>query len=309
MLLLIGLLGCNDFTMIGNRVDSQWPIIDTFQYEPQPLRTDILMALDGSCSMSNDWDNLLYQSDNLAQGLHELSTDWQFGIISTDTSAPLQIMDIVTPSTPDLAGQISMGISYIHDAGLSGESALIVSQETVESAAGQAFLRPTADLVIIFVSDEDDAFALPTPPEWRAWLETYSDYNSYAYSIAVVGPPVNDCGAAPGYRYIAAADYSYSICPSQNPDWTTVIQPIIDQNSTDRPVDDAVFGLSRIPDPTTIKVQVDEIVLSPDGWKYISQDNTIVLAEAPSTASLINVVYYERGTWQSADTGNSSSIN
>jgi hypothetical protein len=160
------------------------------------------------------------------------------------------------------------------------------------------FLRPEAELALVFVSDEDD-HSLASPAALRDFL--FSVKGSYrpdrVQAHAIAGDPNLPCTIdpwlTPGHRYVEIAGntsgtFTHVCTDDFAPVLTDLARTIF--SPRDR------FDLSRPADPATIQVLVDgtPIPLDPnDGFSFDAQANTISLqgASKPSPGATITVRY------------------
>lgn len=284
-------------------------------YQAPTDQVDILFVVDDSRSMQQEQAAL---SDGFADFLSELegsTTNYQIGLVSTsmdptDPTPGKLVGDppILTRATDTVAlfqERVMLGIE-----GSDQESGLDAAAEAVWRNPG--FVRDGANLVVIFVTDEDDctddgALAGMRPYECyvqRTKLVPVHEMIERISSVKIAGETVRFGGilgpldfscdeAYPGTRYASAIyETGGTIGRICDPDWTPVLRKlgvvalgILDQ-----------FTLSQPADAATIEVFVDEVAVvedPEDGWTYDWQNTRITFHGdgVPERGSEIRVEY------------------
>ncbi|MEQ1500607.1 MAG: vWA domain-containing protein [Myxococcota bacterium] len=253
-------------------------------------KVDILFVVDDSRSMQQEQEAL---ADGFAGFLDELdasSTNYRIGLVSTSQDAsnphPGELVGdppVLTPDDDTVAlfqERVLLGIG-----GSDFERGLQAAADAVWRNDG--FVRNSANLVVVFVTDEDDCtdegrLAGQPPVECYAQREQLVPVRTLVDRIrsvktqgevvrfgAILGPLDGSCAEAyPGTRYAAAVyEAGGAIGRICDPDWTPVLRDlgvvavgILDQ-----------FELSHAADESTIEVTVDDVGVPNDpehGWTY-----------------------------------------
>lgn len=151
----LSLLGCQSETAIMENTEA-WT--DCVREPEQISELDVLVVLDTSGSMYNDFERVGNGVVTLQEDIDGLVDDSQFGFITTDPETPdfhgpydsSQVLDILM-APAQLAEQLN------NEAGFASLYSWYNS--------GQSFIRPDASLLVFFVSDEEEQSGL-APALW-----------------------------------------------------------------------------------------------------------------------------------------------
>lgn len=152
----LSLLGCQSDTALRESTEV-WA--DCVREPDQISELDVLVVLDTSCSMSDDFERVGNGMVTLQGDIDGLVGDSKFGFITTD------------PDTPDFHGPYdsSQLLDIVMAPGLLAEQmndeAGFASMYSWYSG-GQSFIRPDASLLVFFISDEEEQSGLP-PALWH----------------------------------------------------------------------------------------------------------------------------------------------
>ncbi len=263
-------------------------VVDEFWQGDGPWdRTDIFFYVDQSGSMADDQDNMIANFSSFVDKLEKLDLDWQMMVATRDTGC--NNSGILTPETPNLESAFLEGVRG--SGGRYTEAGLTVAASgmtrAVPGECNEGFLRADSKASVVLVSDEPDQ----SPGSYTSYVAQMQAVAPNVAITAIVGDVPNGCATAdPGYGYYEAALATHgaflSICEA---DWSTYFDAIAVLSSTgetDR------FGLSSPPDPTTLKVTVDNVALT-SGWTYDAAGQAVVFdAEAvPGPGAHIVVEY------------------
>ncbi len=248
---------------------------------------DILFFVDQSCSMRDDQNIIMDNFESFASQLDEFELEWQVGVVTRDSGCFRN--GILTPETPDVVATFVDAVDgfggTMTEAGLSlTELAL---QRSTEGDCNEGFLREGSKVTLIEVSDETEQ----SPNAWNTYVSSIQAMAPTASITAIVGDVPNGCGRAePGSGYyeasVATGGAFLSICAS---DWTSYFQTIAIMTASGL-LD--TFRLSSVPQPETLRVQVDGSTTT--DWTYDEASNSIVFNTdaIPESGSHI-VVYFE----------------
>lgn len=253
---------------------------------------DVLFVIDNSCSMVTEQETLTALAPDVYDRFSALSRDYHLGVITTDAQdGALREVDgvrWVDPSVPDgaavLAGLLAVGTEV--NVVTAGRDSVFLAMEVQANTANAGFVRPTADLHVIVVSDDDDHSSLTNINEFISWCLTFKRAPSRVTFSSIVGypDPEPSCPgvSAPGAAYLAATravgGVEWNLC---NVDWVSALWQLdLSVNPGDR------FPLSRIPVPGTIEVEVtaDGIQWAPQegvDWIWEPTANSIWFDEDP----------------------------
>ncbi len=267
-------LGCSDYGYTERQYN------ETFQQADVPSNADVLFVIDNSASMVEEQELLGMNFEAFMDAVEGTYADFQLGVISTDTDgdeAGKLHGGVLTPETDDLAG-IFLDAVQVGTSGSRDERGFDAALLATNPDINPGFVRGSAKLNVVVLSDEDDH------SEGEV-IDIVEDFQSASgaggFSLhAIVGDLPDGCAsgltaASPGERYLTAAEltggYRYSICRE---DFTEVMAQIgLDLSGLQ-----TVFPLAEVPDPESIEVQVDGVVMTEravDGWTYLAGENAI----------------------------------
>ncbi len=289
LLACICVMGCSaDYSIITGEVVEIGAApdevhVDSFIQVSKPEQIDVLVLLDTSCSMNDNYSQVSTGIELLRNDLNLVTNDYNIAFINTSLQDPYfagiydnssSIIDfIMAPWT--LAGDFTeAGFSALYD----------FTNSTPESVT---FFRKTADKLFIFISDEEEQSGIPVAV-FEDWLR--SEFQGVQRDmVSIVTMPDSECeftdySANVGYRYIDLARLygkdGIDICS----DWELWLS-----NSTflTGPVD--YINLSYTPIEDSIKIYIDHIETA--AWDYDETSNTVFLHRTPSPGSLIEAAY------------------
>ncbi len=272
-----------------------------YWYQSKNNEVDILWVVDNSCSMAEEQDTLAQGFTSFVSQMETSATDFHIGVISTsfDYSDPDRGKLLHDDGEPayltledDYVGQFQkravLGVEGSDkEKGL--EAADWALSPTMITGANSGFMRLDAQLLIVFVSDEEDCSdegalegevaeecyrqreRLVPIPEYVDSFRGLKKNNGDVQVSAIVGTEDKTCeDAYPGARYIQTAAMTGGtvgdICTS---DWSSMLA---DLGLTATGVRTS-FQTSFAARPETLKVFVDEEEVmedETDGWTYDS---------------------------------------
>ncbi len=190
-----------------------------------PLKTDFIFVVDNSASMLEEQTALANSADALFDAFRTSGLDFRIGVITTDS-------DILrgTGFTSDLAqfkSDVRVGING-NGFEMGIEFALRAIRVAKQATGAERRVRDDAGLVIVFVSDEENAGLKPV-------ADYAADFVAEnAVTFGIVGPRPTGCtrvglgAAVAGTQYIdlsaATGGSTGSIC---NPNLTEVVEEIL----------------------------------------------------------------------------------
>lgn len=250
---------------------------------------DLLIVVDNSGSMSDEQQRLADNALNIINGLQAYSSDYQIAVITTDSSSlrgPIINRNSADPVL-ELESQVTAGTSgYGLEKGIE-KSVDALSNPSI-AGTGSAFLRQSARLVIVWISDEDDYSGMPPLTDIVATLWSLKPAPSDVVSLAIVGDIPRGCDYAdPGFRYIELTNMLggnwISICDAN---WQTAFEQLTVSAGSS-----TAFPLTQTPIPSTISVHVNGR-LSYD-WVYVVSYNSVTLNPGfrPQLGSSIKIDY------------------
>jgi hypothetical protein len=284
---LASISGCQDIAI------GRFGTGDQFTQEGGHRVADVLCVIDNSGTMSEEQSSLQAGLPAFIETLLKADVDFHLGVITTDVSDPdtagvlLGSPTVLTRDTPDLVDVFSeralVGIDGSRNE-LGLEAARLALSEPLLSSSNAGFLRGDAELYILMVSDEDDQSPFELS-EYETFLASLKPATAYHVSVIAGDVPfgcASSSGAAdPGTRYVQLAQDTdgiiQSICAdSFEPGMDRLVQQMSHLQDT--------FILSKIPDPSSIEVEVDGVLLRDrptDGWQYLPDLNAVRIYGTP----------------------------
>jgi hypothetical protein len=292
ILSVLALSACSEYDLAKTETE------DSFNQLPA-AEVDILLVVDNSCSMAPYQAELAANFENFLTFFEEGDVDYHIGVITT-TVVPVEYDPLYTCSQAQL-NQIPEGGSLVNDTFITpetqnGASAFeeLVSVGTcgngnemgLESAARSMsgllqdgnFLRDSAFLSFIFVSDEEDQSPYAVNDYTNAFrgvkgIEERDSFNASA--LVVTNPDRCDAsqlsagGGTPGTRYIDVAEQNGGILGNICADsFDRVVTEL--SLATSRLTD--TFYLTRRPDQTSLQVLVEGEVVECDSGRWTYQE-------------------------------------
>lgn len=268
MFLLLS-LACTDYE-VAEIGFSEW-----FTQPEVSDHADVLFVVDDSASMAEEQGRLASNFDVFATALADSYADFQIAVTTTDPDKVGELSGpILDSETPGLEEAFSDAVTVGTDGGRDERgfrAALAALERNPELVRGDSRVH------VIFLSDEDDHSNDPVE-DLVDQLVWYGEADFQAHGIVgdlPYGCASGQSAASAGTRYVEAIEltdgFRDSICVD---DYSDVLERIalqvIGWNDT--------FVLARLPDPETLKVWVDGVVLPEremDGWTYAPGDNAI----------------------------------
>ena len=276
-------------------------VTDSFSQEGDAI-VDILFVVDNSGSMSSNQTNLKNNFDDFMAVFVSAGVDYHVALITTDQSE--FVGGVITSATPDPITEFGDQIDLIGYSGAPIEKGLWYAYESTKtgdasSSSSIGFLRSSARLVVVYVSDEPDAStntsaygggsSTLTPTDYSAQLQSLKSSSDLVVAHAVAGDHPSGCstngGAQFGDGYYDVVDdlggTFMSICAA---DWSVTMDTLARESMSM-----LSFALTDDPIEDTIEVSVDGVISS--DWSYDVSLNSIVFSTAPGDGSSIDVTY------------------
>ena len=256
----------------------------------QPIQgsTDIIFAVDRSCSMDDNVTLMLQNFEDFTSILTNMNTDYHVAATVGDsgcinpggelyidnTHSASQSRSIINQMIDINAQNIPYGSNEERaftqlEAALS--QAVTMNGQPLTTGCNAGLIRENAKLALVGVSDEEEQSA----NNYTYYVSMFQNLKSNPSDVvihAIGGDYPNGCAGADAYNgmyqaSVATGGTFLSICAT---DWSTHLQ-VLAQNSTQ---DLSSFALSETPVPETIVVQVNNMQTI-IGWVYNPMDNAI----------------------------------
>ena len=271
--------GCSSDIALVEKADTK-VVVDSF-IQSEPIdKLDILVTLDTSGSMSDNYDDVGNGMDLLRADIENLVLDYRFGFITADSSS----YNYVGPYDSD-----SSSIDLLMAPSLLGpahrEEAFASTYTFFNSEDITFFRRDEADFLLFLISDEDEQSQI-TADLFYDWLQD-EFYEVRHDVVTVTQVEGGECTAVYGYgyKYIELSNLygkdSIDICVNDWSDWlseSSFLTNMLDY-----------VQLSETPIVDTIVVYHDRQIIY--DWKYSEGDNIVFLDFVPDYGSLIEVGY------------------
>ena len=258
-------------------------VVDSFIQSQQIEELDVLVALDTSGSMSDNFEDVGNGMDMLRLDIESLTLDYQFGYITMDpTNLGYTGPYDSSSSAIDLLMAPSLLPNTHYEEGFAAAYTFLNSEEGLE------FLRPEADFLLFLISDEDEQSSI-TAALFRDWLiDTFQDVNHDIVCVVNLddGSEQNTWQNETGYKYIEISDlYGKDVIDIKEENWSVWLS---ESSYLTQQKDYITLSESQLLADTII-VYVDQEVIY--DWEYMSESNTVQLGFVPDYGSLVEVGY------------------
>ena len=260
-------------------------VVDSFIQPTPPEKLDVLLIVDTSGSMNDNYEQLSRGVEILRGDIELLTTDYKIGFINSSLSVVSGVYfagpyDVFSTSIDFLLAPWSLGEDY-HEAGFAAMYTFVTATEE-----GATFFRDDSDKLIIFVSDEDEQSSI-TADVFRTWLFSHFQYNQHDI-VAIVTVENNVCPNpytwAVGYKYIELITYYGKTPVDICAEWEEWLG-----ESTFLAGEVQHINLSRIPVEESLIVYLNGI--ETPLWYYLDSTNTVYLDFLPAQGDLVEVAY------------------
>lgn len=283
---LLALFGCRQDLGVSTiqeiivEDDPSQVIVDSIIQPDELGALDVIVVLDKSCSMSDDDARVGQGIATLASDIATLTEDYKIGFITTDSSCPTVMagpFDINNSSIDIAMAPSVLPQSCGYEEGFASFYAHAMSDSS--------FMRDDADLLLFFISDEEEQSAI-TSQMFYDWVEQFKGDN-IVEPVVITTTEDSECGSygTYGYKYVELAtlygkDY-IDLCSSGWEVWLS--QTSFLMNLRDN------INLSQIPIDDSIKVYLNHI--ETDLWTYDNASNTVYFEFDIENNQLIEVAY------------------
>ena len=281
ILLFCLILGCTQDVSIVSQKDVR-VVVDSYIQPAQIDELDVLVVLDTSGSMHDNYDDVASGMELLRSDIESLTLDYQFGYITMD---PTNLGFIGPYSSSSSAIDMLMAPSLLPAAGL--EEGFASSYTFLSSADGLEFRRPEADFLLFLISDEDEQSEIAADL-FHEWLN--DEFKDVRHDIVCVVTPdngdTNTWGNEIGYKYIELSTiYGKDIIDIHEEDWSVWLS----ESSYLTEKRDYIVLSESEPILDSIIVYVDQATTY--SWEYIEESNTVKLEFVPDHGSVVEVGY------------------
>jgi len=257
-------------------------VIDSFLQRSPPEHLDVLIILDTSGSMNDNYDSVSAGVELLRADIEKLTSDYKIGYINTSLREPY----FNGPYDQNSSVLDMLMAPYTLGNDSTEEAFAAMYEFTTQTPEGTDFFRPGADKLFIFVSDEDEQSAIPANI-FHDWLMSeFSEVQQDAVTIVLTEDSICDSAytAMIGTKYIELSTRFYKEAVDLCSDWSlwladsTFLVGIVDE-----------IPLTRIPVIESLVVYLNGTEITE--WDYDAAANMILLDFEPAPGDLIEVGY------------------
>ena len=278
--LMLFLIGCNqDISLVQDRPVEV--VVDSYVQPDQLEELDVLVVLDTSGSMSDNYNDVADGMDILRSDIESLTLDYRFGYITMDPTN----LSYVGPydsssSTIDMLMAPSLLPATMLEEGFSSTYTFLGSED------GMSFRRPDADFLLFLISDENEQSSISSDLFYD-WL--HDEFKDSSHDVVAITQLENSqCGYTYdiGYKYEELANlYGKDPIDICEEDWSVWLSA----SSYLTMMVDYIVLSKEDPILESIIVYVDQEAVY--DWQYIESSNTVKLGFVPSNGSIIEVGY------------------
>jgi len=280
LLFFIFSIGCSpDYQVTDNKEVKV--VVDSFIQAKQLEELDVLVVLDTSGSMSDNYDDVADGMDILRTDIESLTLDYKFGYITMD---PTNLSYVGPYDSSSSAIDMLMAPSLLPSAML--EEGFGATYSFLESEEGLAFRRPEADFLLFLISDENEQSAISADLFYDWMNDEFKDVNHDV--VAITQLEDSQCGYTYdiGYKYEELANlYGKDPIDICEEDWSVWLS----DSSYLTQLKDFISLSEPEPILDSIVVYVNQEAIYE--WSYIEETNGIQLGFVPDYGAVIEVGY------------------
>jgi hypothetical protein len=254
-------------------------VVDYLIQATLPEQLDVLVVLDTSGSMNDDFKNVSVGLEILRGDIETITMDYRIGFINTSFVTPYFQGPI--DSTSDILDLFMAPYSLGNDNIEAGFGSYYSFYDTEEA---DDFFRDSADKLIIFVSDEDEQSGI-TAGAFHSWLG--SIYSTVQHDVVAITQIENGlCGNnySTGDKYIELVTYYGKTPIDLCSDWTAWLG---ESTYLFKSID--YINLTKDPIEESLIVYLDGV--ETEAWYYLEDQNTVYLDDPPGPGVLVEVGY------------------
>ena len=278
--LLPALVGCKSDISITEKKDTR-VVVDSFIQSDRLGELDVLVVLDTSGSMSDNFENVADGMDILRQDIESLTLDYRFGYITMDPNELSYVGHYDhSSSTIDMLMAPSLLPSTRLEEGYSSTYTFLSGEDI------HGFRRENADFLLFLISDEDEQSAISSSIFYDWMHEEFKDVN---HDVVCIANPDDENGGWAneiGYKYDElSALYNKDLIDIKEEDWSVWLS----ESSYLTQQVDYILLSEDAPIIDSLVVYVDQAITY--DWEYIDSENKIKLNFIPNYGSLVEVGY------------------
>ena len=256
-------------------------VVDSYVQADRLEELDVLVVLDTSGSMTDNYDDVADGMDILRTDIESLTLDYHFGYITMD---PNNLSYLGPYDSSSTAIDMLMAPSLLPNTML--EEGFATTYSFFSSEVLYDFRREGADFLLFLISDENEQSAITTDLFYE-WL--HDEFKNIKHDVVTITQlEDSECGYTYdiGYKYEELA-YLYNKDPIDicTEDWSIWLSD--SSYLTQRK--DYIILSEYSPILESIIVYVDGVPIY--GWEYVESTNTIHLDAVPDYGSFVEVGY------------------
>jgi len=272
--------GCGGDFQVVDRKEVK-VVVDSFVQAKQLEELDVLVALDTSGSMRDNYEDVADGMDMLRTDIESLTLDYKFGYITMDPTDLSYVGPYDSSSTAiDMLMAPSLLSSTFYEEGFGATYSFLDTEE------GLAFRRPEADFLLFLISDEDEQSAI-SADLFRDWMQDeFKDVNHDV--VAITQLEDSECGYTYdiGYKYEELVNlYGKDAIDICEEDWSVWLS----DSSYLTQLKDFIALSEPEPILESLVVYVNQEAIY--NWSYVEETNGIQLGFVPDYGSVIEVGY------------------
>ncbi len=280
LLASLGIVGCTSDYAVSETKEVR-VVVDSYVQADQLEELDVLVVLDTSGSMHDNYEDVADGMEILRTDIESLTLDYQFGYITMD---PTRLSYVGPYDSSSTAIDMLMAPSLLPSTML--EEGFGATYTFLESEEGLAFRRPEADFLLFLISDEDEQSAISSDLFYDWLHDEFKDVNHDVVSIANPDDENASWAHEIGYKYIDLANlYGKDVLDIKAEDWSIWLS----DSSYLTQLQDTIALTEPNPIVESIVVYVDQVAIY--NWNYIEETNVIKLGDVPDYGSVVEVGY------------------
>ena len=256
-------------------------VVDSFTQSEKLGELDVLISLDTSGSMHDNYDDVSNGMEILRTDIENLTLDYQFGYITMD---PTNLSYIGPYDSSSSTIDMLMAPNLLASAGL--EEGFAATYRFLTSEEGLGFKRPEADFLLFLISDEEEQSSIPAGVFYDWLNDEFADIRHDVVSITQLED--SECGYPydVGYKYEEIANFygkdAIDICEEDWSVWLSNSSYLIERR-------DSITLSNSSPIVDSIVVYIDQVEIR--DWSYDDKTRTVHLDHAPGYGQLVEVGY------------------
>lgn len=285
-------MGVREAIQIGTGVTGD-AMSDRWDIPPGDPPSDIVFAVDASCSMNEDLWSLASNFRTFISQLETHSNDWRIIVASGDDGCSQS--GILTPNTANYEDTFNNSILFGGFFSDYTEALLTINKNTIENTDSNecngSFMRPNALLHIIDVSDEPEQSADMGALPWDQNVQAIWDKKGSPAMVrisAIAGPVPDGCSSAsPGTGYAEAVAATGGVFLNICDNWATSANLALLAQAS---VNQSTFELSGQAEEASIVVTVNGSTRS--DWTFDANRNVVVFnGNFPAGGDRVEISY------------------